>query len=800
MGLEAILRFGADAAIGAMNRAGAALANLHANAKKIGSGVGQMGGAFANATAAMAPVAAGVAMAGRSAANFEAQMSAVEAKLNTQEKKAMPAFIAKAKQLGRDTQFSATQAGQGMEMLAAAGFKTEDIMSGIDGVLAMAAAEQMDLATAAGITSNVLRGFGLDGTQAGKVADTLAVASAETNTTIAQLGESLSYAQVAAKSMGLDVTQTTAALAVLSNAGMQGSTAGTNFAEALSHLAKPSRKAQAAIGDLGLNVERIFESDQPIQVLTATLADRMKGMGSDVQKTKMLMTIFGQQGGRAIGALITDMQGPEKSLLSLTAKLALAKGAAAEMAKTRMNNFLGAVKLLGSSIEGANIEIFGPIIKALTPIIQDVTAVLNGFIFAMQFLREENLETSEAMLGEWDKINPIIQNIAYGVNDAIDTIISIVGVLKEKFNTFVTWLQANVSGDMMITFSKWATIITIVGAALVPVAAAVLAFGFVLFSVIIPAVSGFITVLQGVVGILTGPVGIAIGAVLLLILALKRENESFGEAALRIWNNVKTAVLDVWNNAILPMWEGIKQGLVPALIPLQEAWTAILFEVKQVWLDIVDLFGTGTDGMQTDWLEVGRTIGVVVGMIAVTVLEVVKFVIHAWRLVIGILKEVVEGFKMIFSGEVLKGLMKLGEALFDYIMMPIRNIVSAMIKLADSIPGGEKFVPDALRAFAEKGIRPTVDEVAKNSPRFKNVLYKEVEKQAGAKSDTNVTVTPGKPADINFNANLLVDGRSMAKTVANVQVEFNERNGIRATRYQKSAYREGVVAPVRTGG
>ena len=151
-----------------------------------------------------------------------------------------------ARDLGRDTQYSATQAANSQELLARAGFQTNEIIAAMPCLLNMAAAEGMDLANAADIASSAIRGFGLAASEADRVADVLAKTSSASNTSIALLGESLKYVAKPAAALGFSIEQTNAMLGAMANSGIKGSQAGTALKAAFLRLSQePKRVAKA---------------------------------------------------------------------------------------------------------------------------------------------------------------------------------------------------------------------------------------------------------------------------------------------------------------------------------------------------------------------------------------------------------------------------------------------------------------------------------------------------------------------------------------------------------------------------
>ena len=220
---------------------------------KLGSlAKGALGGVGAAVTAAGSALAGLGGAAIKIGSDFEAAMSRVQAISGATEEE-FAQLTELAKQLGADTAFSASEAAEGMENLASAGFATGEIMDAMPGLLDLAAASGADLGAATEIAAAALRGFGLDASEAGHVADVFADAANRTNAQVEDMGEAMKYIAPVAKSMGQSLEDTAAAVGILSDAGIKGSQAGTSLRAMLSSIAGPSIKASSLMSDLGIS-------------------------------------------------------------------------------------------------------------------------------------------------------------------------------------------------------------------------------------------------------------------------------------------------------------------------------------------------------------------------------------------------------------------------------------------------------------------------------------------------------------------------------------------------------------------
>ncbi|MFB0829448.1 phage tail tape measure protein [Brevibacillus laterosporus] len=308
-----------------------------------------------------AVVAVGTAFDGiKTAADFESSMSRVAA-LSSASAGDLAKLTTKAKELGASTVFSASQAAEGMQFLAMAGYKTNEIIAAMPGLLDAAAAGQTDLGTTADIVSNILSGFGIAAGDTGRVADVLTKAFTSANVDLQMLGYTMKYAAPWAKALGVSLEETAAAAGILGGAGIQAEQAGTTLRGLFARFAKPPKEAAEAFDKLGV---KLFDSGGKMKSLATILGDlqnAMKGMTSE-QKTALSGIIAGMEAGSGFLALMDT--GPDK-LRKFTKELENSAGTSGRVAKVQTDNFKGAVDQLNSALEGLKIEVFTPLLPTL---------------------------------------------------------------------------------------------------------------------------------------------------------------------------------------------------------------------------------------------------------------------------------------------------------------------------------------------------------------------------------------------------------------------------------------------------
>lgn len=342
---------------------------LESGLKKLGSittkGLKAATVAITGTATAMGGIATAAVKVG---SDFEAQMSRVQA-ISGATGEEFEKLRSQAIELGADTAFSATEAAQGMENLAAAGFTTSEIMDAMPGMLNLAAAAGEDLASSADIAASTLRGFGLEASDAAHVADVLAENANRTNSSVSETGEAMKYVAPLARAAGISLEETAAAIGIMANAGIQGSQAGTTLRGALSRLSKPTDVMTQAMDELGVS---FYDSEGKMLSLTdqvGMLQDAMEGM-TDEQKNNYLVTLYGQEALSGMLALINEGEG---SLADLTAAYENCDGAAETAAKTMQDNLKGAIEELSGSAESLGIVFYDSVADGL----KDTVKVVN---------------------------------------------------------------------------------------------------------------------------------------------------------------------------------------------------------------------------------------------------------------------------------------------------------------------------------------------------------------------------------------------------------------------------------------
>lgn len=250
-----------------------------------------------------------------------------------------------ARDLGRTTQFSATQAAEALTFLSMAGFSVRDATKALPGVLQLAAAAQIDMAQAADIASNVLSGYGLKVEELQRVNDVLAKTFTSSNTDLTQLADAMKMAGPVASAAGLRFEETSAALGLMGNAGIQATMAGTALRGSISKLLAPSAEASGILSSLGITVLNAQGDMLP-------LVEIIRQLEASSITTGQAMDLFGERAGPAMLALISQGSG---ALEELTAQLHSSGGTAERIAEQQMDTLTGSLQELKSASDELSI-------------------------------------------------------------------------------------------------------------------------------------------------------------------------------------------------------------------------------------------------------------------------------------------------------------------------------------------------------------------------------------------------------------------------------------------------------------
>lgn len=454
-------------------------------ATKIGSNLQSAGKSITSAgetltTHVTVPIVGLGTAAVKTTSDFESAMSKVSA-ISGATGSDLDALNQKAQEMGAKTKFSATESAEAFTYMAMAGWKTEDMLQGIDGIMALAAADGLDLATTSDIVTDALTAFGLSANDSGHFADVLAAAASNANTNVSLLGESFKYAAPVAGALGYSAEDTAIALGLMANAGIKGSQGGTALRSSLSRLIKPTDDAAALMEQYGLSMTNADGSMKSLGEVMEMLRTKMGGL-SEAEQTQAAATLFGQE---AMSGMLAVINASDSDYEKLTSAIYGADGAAQQMADTMLDNLSGQLTLLKSALESLAIQ-FGEI---LMPYIKQFVQWLQNLVQKLQEMTPEQKEQIVKWAAFAAAIGPVLLAVGKLVT-GIGNVISVFGKLKTA----------------------------------------------------IPAVKGALVAVKGAIAGISAPVVAVVAVIGTLVAAfatLWKTNEEFRNKITAIWNQIK---------------------------------------------------------------------------------------------------------------------------------------------------------------------------------------------------------------------------------------------------------------------
>lgn len=521
---------------------------LDAQAKKENAGKRLSGatGNFAKGAAVVAAGAAPLAAMIGTAANFEQAMSKVKAITNSSNED-MARLNETAQQLGASTQFSATQAAEAMSYLGMAGWKTDQIIAGMPGMLDLAAASGSDLATVADIVSDDLTAFGMSADQAGHMADVMAAASTNANTNVEMMGMTFKYAGAVAGALGYSLEDVSIATGLMANAGIKADQAGTSLRAIMTRLIDPPKDAADALNTLGISAINADGSVKPFRQTIMELREKFQGL-SQSEKAQMASSIAGTD---AMSGFLAVVNASDSDFNTLANAIDNADGASKQMANTMNDNAKGGAIQLQSAIEGVSIaigSIFLPTLARIAGVMAQTVGSVANWAKEHQELVGIIITTTAAIAGL------IMAVLAINVAAA--------GILYLK-NSFL--LYKMVVSDANILMRLWAGATKMAAAAQMALNAVMSANPIILIIMaILAAVAAFVY--------------------------FYNTNEKFRNMVISAWNAIKTTASSVWSTIVVAIgtaWEWIVSAAQAGMAVLNAIWVVLVSAVQSAYAAIM---------------------------------------------------------------------------------------------------------------------------------------------------------------------------------------------------------------------
>lgn len=494
------------------------------------------------------PVVAGFGAAIKTGADFEQQMARVGA-IAGSSKSDLKSLSDQAVDLGAKTSLSASEVAKGMEELAALGMNTNQIMKAMPGVISAAEASGSDLATTATIMASSLNSFNLKASDSSHVADVLATAANDSAADVQYMGDALKYAGTPAHALGITLEDTSAAIEVMSNSGLEGSQAGTALRASFIRLAKPTKASQKAMDELGVSLTNSKGQFVGMPNLIGQFKSSLQGMTKE-QKLAYVSQIVGTEAASGFLALIDA--GPNK-IKKYSDSLKDSNGASKEAADKMKDNLKGSLEQLHGAFESLGITIG----KAFSPVLRKLADVVTAVVSKFSSLPTPVIVITTLFVGLVASIGPLLMltgllaHSIVGISEAMTLLNATQGGAK-----FFSLFNGSIKG-LLPKIGQLLTKIPLLGSAFT---------------------------------LLTGPVGIVIGVIAALtagIVYLWKTNDSFRNFVINAWNSIKDSAIAVFGFIkpyIINIWDGIKNSSIAIWNALKTAakvtWNAIKFAVQ----------------------------------------------------------------------------------------------------------------------------------------------------------------------------------------------------------------------------
>ena len=526
---------------------------------EIGGKMENLGNSIAGVGKTIMPVSTAVGGLGiaavKTAADFDSAMSQVAA-VSGATGDDLQSLRDKAREMGEKTKFSASEAAEAMNYMAMAGWKSKDMISGIDGIMNLAAASGEDLATTSDIVTDALTAFGLTAADSGHFADILAAASSNANTNVSMMGETFKYCAPIAGALGFSAEDTAEAIGLMANAGIKSSQAGTALRTIMNNLAGEVKISGQAIGDVTIATTN---ADGSMRSLSDILADCRVAFGglTESEKAQAAESLVGKN---AMSGFLALMNAAPADIEKLSGAIDNCDGTAEKMAATMQDNLMGQLTILKSQLEELAIS-FG---EMLMPAIRNIVTKIQEFV---------------------DKLN--------GMDEGTREMILKIGLLVAALGPFLVILGTTIAkiGTAMKGFVQ-------------------LANGFNKLKVAVQGGTGLFGKLGAAIGGISAPVVAVvavIGTLVAAFLHLWNTNEGFREAIIAIWSQIKETfssfcqgIVDRLNalgfsfqditQVISAVWNGFCSLLAPVFEGAFQAIAAVLSTVLDVITGILDVF------------------------------------------------------------------------------------------------------------------------------------------------------------------------------------------------------------------
>ena len=453
--------------------------------KTVGSAIEGVGQKLMPVTAAVGGLGAAAV---KVASDFDSAMSQVAA-VSGATGKDLEALRDKAREMGSKTKFSASEAAEAMNYMAMAGWKTGDMLSGIEGIMNLAAASGEDLATTSDIVTDALTALGLSAEDSGHFADILAAASSNANTNVSMMGETFKYCAPVAGALGFSAEDTAEAIGLMANAGIKSSQAGTAMRSMMTDLTGEVKFVGDAFGELTIQTTN---TDGSMRSLGDILAD-CRAAFAQMSESEKAANAEALVGKNAMSGFLAVMNAAPGDIEKLNSAINNCDGTAEKMAATMQDNLAGQLTILKSQLEELAISIG----EILMPYIRQIVGWIQGLVDWLNGLDEGTKKIIVTVTLVAAALGPVLIVIGK-VFGAIGTIMTVVPQIAGAISSVIGFVSGTV----------------------------------------IPAISAVVAAI--------GWVPLAIAAVVAILVVLYNKCEWFREAVNAIWTQIKEFFVSAW--------------------------------------------------------------------------------------------------------------------------------------------------------------------------------------------------------------------------------------------------------------
>lgn len=653
------------------------------------------------------PIAAGFTAVIKTTADYEAQMSKVQA-ISGAAASDMERLSEKARKMGETTKFSATESGEAMEYMAMAGWKAEQMVDGLDGIMYLAAAANEELGTTSDIVTDGLTAFHMEAEESSHFANVLAAASANANTNVSLMGETFKYVAPVAGSLNYSIEDIAIATGLMANAGIKGSMAGTSLRNVIQRMAKPTKESAAAMDRLGLSMSdettgRMYTFREILDQIRVSFKDiNMSTEDYDQQLTvlqnaldagtitqKQYNTELEELNKQAFGA-----EGAEKARAAAMLGGARAMSGLMAIAEASEEDYEKLAAAIDGSSESMAMLADGSIVPLNEALAsgQEIIGEYAGAAEAMAMQMQNNLTgdvtilksaLQELAISLGELLMPLLRDLVAQIQEVVNYLNSLDDETKKQIMQ-AALIVAAIGPVLMIVGGVITAIGTIVSAigTLISVIGSVITF----VSTIGPMIAAILPVIAAPVGIILGIVA-AVGALIAVLVHLFNTNQEFHDKVVAIWEAVKAAI-GVAFEQLMAWFASLGEALVPIGQAFMDTFSAI-GEFIGTWVSLITTYISNF--LENNKATIDAALGFIkmcwenaftlIGGIVSIIVQNISTVITGW---LSVLSNLFKAFTALLKGD--------WQSAWNYLVSAARSFVGILTGVFNNMVNGIKTI------------------------------------------------------------------------------------------------------------